>query len=197
MNRLYLLLAWALGLLPLFWWVWLGFTDGLTANPAQYLTLSSGEWALAGLCLVLAATPLRRVPGLGWLMVHRRLLGLCTFFYASLHVLAWAWWEQGFGLQAMWADVLNRLFIALGLVAFVLLMPLALTSTRGWMRRLGPAWKRLHRLVYLSVALSLWHFWLVRAGKNDFADVWVYAGLVCAALVFRRVGQARNRKSVG
>ncbi|ROT44639.1 sulfite oxidase heme-binding subunit YedZ [Pusillimonas sp. NJUB218] len=185
-------------LYPLGFWVVLGFVDRLTANPPEYLTRSSGEWALVGLCLVLAAPLAQRWLGWSWLLRHRRMLGLFAYFYAVLHVLAWALWEQGWSLSAMWADIVTRLFITVGVVAVVLLTPLALTSTNAWVRRLGRNWRRLHWLVYPAVALSLWHFWLVRAGKNDFADVWVYIVVFVVLLATRFVaikttGTSRRR----
>ncbi|MBC2768682.1 sulfite oxidase heme-binding subunit YedZ [Pusillimonas minor] len=178
-------------LYPLGFWLAQGFIGGLTANPPEYLTRSSGEWALVGLCLVLAAPPAQRWFGVTWPLRHRRMLGLFTYFYTVLHVLAWALWEQGWSLSAMWVDIVTRLFITVGVVAVVLLTPLAITSTNAWVRRLGRNWRRLHWLVYPAVALSIWHFWLVRAGKNDFADVWVYV-VVFAVLLVTRVLAIKN-----
>lgn len=184
-------------LIPLGWWFFLALTDGLTANPAQFLILSSGEWALVGLCLVLASGPFKRWLGVSWLVSHRRLLGLFTFFYTCLHVLGWAFWEQGLIWSAMWSDVLGRRFVTIGALAFVLMLPLALTSTRGWVRRLGQHWKRLHLLVYPALGLSIWHFWMVRAGKNDYADVFVYIAVASVLLVLRLAVHAKKRKRVG
>ena len=186
-----------LGLVPFGWWCFLAFTDGLGANPAQYLTLSSGEWSLVGLCLVLAATPLQRWLGVSWPLRHRRTLGLFTFFYATLHALAWAFWEQGLVLSAMWSDVVTRLFITVGVVAFILMAPLAITSTNGWLRRLGRNWKRLHLLVYPALGMSVWHFWLVRAGKNDFAEVRIYIGIALVLVAFKWAHRIRSRHRAG
>ena len=197
MKLVSLAAAVVVGLVPLGWWCFKAFTDGLGANPAQYLTLSSGEWALVGLCLVLAATPLQRGLGFSWLLRHRRMVGLFTFFYAALHALAWAFWEQGLVLSAMWSDVVTRLFITVGVLAFVLMAPLAITSTNGWLRRLGRNWKRLHVLVYPALGLSVWHFWLVRAGKNDFADVRIYVAIGVVLVVLKLARQARNKNKVG
>ena len=185
-------LLFILGLYPLALWTGLGLTDGLTANPPEYLIRSSGEWALVGLCLVLAASPLQKLLHLDFLLRHRRMVALYSFFYAGLHVLGWAFWEQGLLPAAMWSDIVNRLFITVGTVAVVLMVPLAFTSTRGWMRRLGRNWKRLHRLVYVVAGLELWHFWLVRAGKNNFDRVWVYIAVVALLLIFRLVWQRRR-----
>lgn len=184
-------------LTPMIWWSFLALTDGLTANPAQFLILSSGEWALVGLCLVLSSGPFKRWLGVSWLVSHRRMLGLFAFFYACLHVLGWAFWEQGMVWSGMWSDVLGRRFVTIGTLAFLLMIPLALTSTRGWVRRLGQYWKQLHLLVYPALGLSIWHFWMVRAGKNDFADVFVYIAVAAVLLVLRLSVHARNRKRVG
>jgi len=135
---------------------------------------------------------LQKLLHLDFLLRHRRMVALYSFFYAGLHVLGWAFWEQGLLPAAMWSDIVNRLFITVGTVAVVLMVPLAFTSTRGWMRRLGRNWKRLHRLVYVVAGLELWHFWLVRAGKNNFDRVWVYIAVVALLLIFRLVWQRRR-----
>lgn len=176
---------------PLALWGYLAVVGDLSANPAEYLTRSSGEWALVGLCLALLASPAQRLLGFALLLRHRRMLGLFAYFYAVLHVLAWALWEQGFSLSGMWSDIVTRLFITVGAVAFVLLTPLALTSTQGWVRRLGVQWKRVHWLVYPAVVLSVVHFYQVRAGKNDFADVWAYALVTLVLLATRFLKKKR------
>lgn len=186
-----------LAMVPVLWWFVLALNDGLTANPPQYLILSSGEWALAGLCLVVAAGAIQRWLGMTWLVRHRRLFALFTFFYTSLHLLGWAFWEQGFSVSAMASDIVTRQFVLIGCLAFLLMLPLALTSTQGWMRRLGRRWKRLHDLVYPVLVLSVWHFWLVRVGKNDFSDVRVYLGVVLVLACLKLYGYARKRKRVG
>jgi sulfoxide reductase heme-binding subunit YedZ len=180
-------------LYPLVLWVGLGLTGGLSANPPEYLIRSSGEWALVVLCLVLLATPLNRYARISVLLMHRRMLGLFAYFYSALHLLGWALWEQAFLLDAMWHDVVTRWFITVGVLAFVLLTPLALTSTSGWMRRLGRNWKRLHYAIYAAIFLSVWHFWLVRAGKNDFFEVWVYAGVIVLLCLPRLIQLTRLR----
>ena len=178
-------LLFIVGLYPLLRWLWLGFHDGLTANPPEFLIRSSGLWALVALCLTLAVTPLRRWLNQPALVRCRRMLGLFSFFYAALHVMAWAYWEQGLLWSAMWHDIIQRTFIAVGVVAVLPMLALAITSTHGWMRRLGAGWQTLHRLVYAIAVLSVWHFWLVRAGKNDFAEVYIYAGITAALLLVR------------
>lgn len=178
-------LIFLLGLYPLLRWLVLGFTQGLGANPAEFLIRSSGIWALVALWLTLSITPLRRLLGQPALVRLRRMLGLFAFFYTSLHVLGWAWWDCGASLSAIWDDVLQRTFITLGMLAFVPMAVLAATSTQGWMRRLGRHWQTLHRTVYIIAALSVWHFWLMRAGKNDFFEPALYGWILTGLLLVR------------
>ncbi len=173
------------GLLPLLRLVWLGFNDGLTANPLEFVTRSTGTWALVFLCLSLSMTPLRRLTGKPQWMKFRRMLGLYCFFYAALHFSLWLWIDHGFDVAELWKDVLKRPFIAAGFTAFVLLMPLAATSTKGMMRRLGANWVRLHRLVYLIAIAAILHYWWHKAGKNDFGTVSLYAAVVAGLLGMR------------
>lgn len=180
-------------LYPLVRWIWLGYAGGLSANPPEFLIRSSGIWALVALLITLAITPLRRLVGQPALVRLRRMAGLFSFFYTCLHLFGWALWERGLSLAAMWQDTVQRTFITVGMVAFLLLLPLALTSTRGWIRRLGPLWQRLHRSVYLIAVLSVWHFWLVRAGKNDFFEPYVYGAVLAVLLALRLVYAFRRR----
>ncbi|TAL75813.1 MAG: sulfoxide reductase heme-binding subunit YedZ [Burkholderiaceae bacterium] len=186
-----------LALYPVAHWVWLGFGDGLTANPPEFLIRSSGVWALALLCMTLGVTPLRRLIRQPALVRFRRMLGLFSFFYTALHVWAWAYWERGWSLSSMGEDVLQRPFIAIGLVATVGLLALACTSTRGWMRRMGHWWVVLHRVVYVAAVLSVWHFWLIRAGKNNFLEPYVYGAVVGVLLVVRAGIYWRERRVGG
>lgn len=182
-------------LYPLVRWLWLGLHDGLGPNPTEFLIRSSGIWALVALWLTLCVTPLRRL--LGWPIVirYRRMLGLYAFFYTVLHVIAWAWWDRGGDWAAMWQDIRQRDFILIGTLAVLCLVPLALTSTQGWIRRLGRHWRRLHTLVYPAAVLSVLHFYLMRAGKNDFAEPHLYAlglaVLLGVRLWWRRSAPAR------
>jgi len=173
-------------------------TDRLGANPVEFITRNSGDWTLYFLCMTLALTPLRRLSGWHWLLRLRRMLGLFAFFYASLHFLAFLWFEHFFDVAEMWADVLKRPFIALGFSAFVLLLPLAATSTNAMQRRLGGRrWQALHRAIYLIAVLAILHFWWMKAGKNDFAQPILF-GIVVAVLLLARLywrwGDARRRK---
>lgn len=185
-------------LYPLLRWFWLGSQGQLTANPAHFLILSSGLWALVMLIVTLGVTPLRRLSGQPALTGLRRMLGLFSFFYTMLHVFGWALWEHDLLPSLMWQDILNRTFITVGTLATLPMIALALTSTRGWMRRLGSRWGRLHRSIYLIAILSVWHFWLVRTGKNDFLEPYVYAvvlGLLLGLrLIFRWHSKKRRRK---
>ncbi len=183
----------ALGLLPLLRWIWLGWQDQLGVNPIEFLTRSSGTWTLVCLLVTLAITPVRRLLGAPALVRLRRMCGLFTFFYASLHMLSWAWWDQGLSLPAMWADFLQRPFVTVGLSAFFMLLLLALTSTQGWMRRLGPRWQQLHRLIYLIGVLAIVHYWLHKAGKNDYTEVWLYGGVMALLLGWRVLAWWRGR----
>ena len=172
-------------LLPLARLVWLGSHDGLSANPLEYVTRSTGTWALVFLCLTLAITPLRRLSGWAQWQKLRRMLGLYCFFYALLHFAIWFWIDQQLDLRLMWADVVRRPFIAAGFVAFALLLPLAATSPRAMMRTLGANWLRLHRLIYLIAVAAILHYWWHKAGKNDFETVRIYAAVVAALLGIR------------
>ncbi|WP_158215164.1 protein-methionine-sulfoxide reductase heme-binding subunit MsrQ [Candidimonas nitroreducens] len=180
------------GLFPLARWLVLGYLGGLTANPQEFLIRSSGTWALALLWATLAVTPIRRLSGWAGLVRHRRKLGLYAFFYTVLHVIAWALWDRGGVPASMWADLWLRDFIGIGALAVLCLVPLAVTSTHGWMRRLGRWWTYLHWLVYPAAILSVWHFDWMRAGKNDFFEPHLYAWALAVLLGVRIVWWARQ-----
>ncbi len=154
-----------LGLVPLARLVWLGFNDGLGANPVEFITRSTGFWTLTFLTLTLAVTPLRRLFGWPWLLRLRRMLGLFAFFYACLHFSTYLVLDQFFDLRAIVQDVAKRPYITVGFTCFLLLIPLAVTSTDCMIRRLGPRrWQRLHRLIYVIGIGGVVHFWwLVKA----------------------------------
>ena len=172
-------------LLPLGRLIWLGANDDLSANPLEFVTRSTGTWALVFLCLTLSITPLKRFTGQPQWIKLRRMLGLYCFFYALLHFALWLWLDHDFELAAMWQDVLKRPFITAGFSAFVLLIPLAATSSKGMMRRLGARWVQLHRLVYLIAIAAILHYWWHKAGKHDFATVSIYAVVVSVLLGLR------------
>lgn len=167
-------------------WLYLGFADGLTVNPTEFLTRSSGTWTLVCLVATLLVSPLRDWLNEPALIRLRRMCGLFTFFYATLHTLAWAWWEQNFVLADMGLDVLERPFVTVGVAAFAVLFAMALTSSKRAMKALGPYWKALHRWIYLVAVLAIVHYWLHKAGKNDFVEVTIY-GMVLGVLLGWRV----------
>ena len=174
-------------LLPLGRLIWFGFAARLGANPIEFITRSTGDWTLYMLCLTLAVTPLRRLLQWPWLIRLRRMLGLFCFFYAVLHFTTFFWFDHFFDIDEMWRDVLKRPFIAVGFTAFVLLIPLAATSSNAMVRRLGgKRWQWLHRLVYLIAPLGILHFWWMKAGKNDFAEPLLF-GTIVAVLLGARV----------
>jgi len=158
----------------------------LGANPVEFLQHATGDWTLRFLVFTLAITPFRKMLGLPELIRFRRMLGLFAFFYASLHFLTYIGPDQSFDLAGMWRDVAKRKFVTVGFIAFVLLIPLALTSTAGWIRRLGgKRWQALHRAVYVAAICGVIHYyWLV---KSDTRKPLFYGALV-AILLFWRLG---------
>ena len=177
----------ALALLPLAWLVFAAASDLLGANPAEALIRSLGDWTLRMLCLVLAVTPLRVLSGTPALARFRRMLGLFVFFYGVLHLLSYAWFDMGLDGAEIVRDIAKRPFILVGMLAISLLALLAATSFNRAIRWLGAArWRALHRTVYGVAALAILHFYWMRAGKHDFAEVAVY-GVVLAALLGWRV----------
>jgi len=180
-------LVFVLCLLPLAGLIVGAAADQLGANPAETLIRSAGDWTLRFLCLTLAVTPLRVRTRTPQLARFRRMLGLFTFFYACMHLLAYGWLDMGFDMAEIGRDILKRPFILVGFTSWLLLLPLALTSFNRAVRWLGGRqWQALHRLVYLIAGLVLLHFFWMRAGKNDFAEVAVYA-LIVAALLLERL----------
>ncbi len=162
---------------------WNFYHDQLGANPFEVLTRESGKWTLRFLLLTLLMTPLRGMLHRPWPLQLRRMLGLYSFFYACLHLLTYLWFDQFFDWQEIANDILKRPFITAGITAWLLLLPLALTSTNGMMRRLGRRWKRLHRSIYLIAILGVLHFiWQVKA---DLREPLIYAGLLAILLGYR------------
>jgi methionine sulfoxide reductase heme-binding subunit len=179
-------LVFAAALLPAAWLGWGIATDGLGPNPAEHLIRSTGDWTLRFLCVTLAVTPLRVMAGLPVLARFRRMLGLFTWFYAALHFLCYAWLDMGFDGAEIARDIAKRPFILVGFSAFVLLTALAGTSFNRAVKAMGARrWQTLHRLVYLTAGLAVLHFFWMRAGKNDFAEVAVYAAILGVLLGWR------------
>ena len=147
---------------------WKAVHQLLGANPVDVITRSTGKWTLVFLLLTLAITPTRRLLRTPWLIRFRRMLGLFAFFYGSLHLMTYVWLDQFFNVHSMLHDIAKRRFITVGMTAFALMVPLAFTSTRGWIRRMGgKRWQKLHRLIYFSAAAGVIHFlWLVKADRS-------------------------------
>lgn len=165
-------------------------TGNLGVNPAETIQLQTGRWALKFLFISLAVTPIRRLTGWNVVIQFRRMLGLFAFFYATLHFASYFAFDLNFAIDTMVTDVLKRPFIALGFTAFLLLIPLAVTSTRGWIRRLGKKWTQLHRLVYVAAILATIHFaWKVKVFTGDPVR---YAAVLVVLLGFRVVWQLRE-----
>jgi sulfoxide reductase heme-binding subunit YedZ len=179
-------------LIPVAYLVW-GLVQGkLGANPAEALQLGTGIWALRFLILTLAVTPIRRLTKWNGVIQFRRMLGLFTFFYAFLHLLTYAVLDRYMDFSGIWEDVAKRPFITAGMVAFVAMIPLAITSTRGWIRRLGRRWQLLHRLIYVSaIAAAVHYLWKVKIMTGS--PVY-YALIIAALLAFRLVWQVRRRR---
>ncbi len=174
--------------MPCVWLVWGAVNDLLGANPAEYLIRATGDWALRLLCITLAVTPLRLMLVLPELAKLRRMFGLFTYFYVVLHLLCYSWLDMGFEWTDIAADIAKRPFILVGFTAFVLLIPLALTSFNRAIRWLGAKrWQWLHRLVYAVAVLAVLHFFWMQAGKNNFAEVFVYASVLFVLLAWRVV----------
>ncbi|HVZ21110.1 MAG TPA: protein-methionine-sulfoxide reductase heme-binding subunit MsrQ [Vicinamibacterales bacterium] len=180
-----------LALVPVAWLAW-GIVQGtLGVNPAETIQLQTGLWTLRFLLVTLAVTPVRRLTGWNTVVQFRRMVGLFAFFYATLHFSAYFAFDLNFAIETMVTDVIKRPFILLGFAAFLLMIPLALTSTRGWIRRLGRRWQALHRLIYASAILGVLHFiWKV---KVIIGEPVVYAAILAALLGIRVAWTARKR----
>lgn len=179
-------LLFALALVPLLRLFYLGASGGLGANPVEFVTRSLGTWALVLLCATLAITPLRQLTGWAWSVRLRRMAGLFCFFYALLHVSAYVALDHWFDLAAIGADIVKRPYITAGFAAFVMLVPLAVTSTNAMVKRLGARnWQRLHKLVYLIALAAILHYWWQKAAKNDVGEPTIYAIIVGGLLGVR------------
>jgi len=172
--------------LPFFYLLWGASNDALGANPAEYLIRATGDWTLRFLCITLAVTPLRVATAIPELLRMRRMLGLFVYFYVSIHLLCYGWLDMGFEWIDIAADIAKRPFILVGFTAFVLLTPLAATSFNRGIRWLGAKrWQLLHRAVYGVAVLAILHFYWMRAGKSNFAEVIVYGAILAALLLWR------------
>jgi sulfoxide reductase heme-binding subunit YedZ len=182
-------------LLPFTWLFYLAITDGLGANPAEHLIHSTGDWTLRFICIVLAVTPLRVMAKANALARFRRMLGLFAYFYVLVHLLSYSVFDMGFDFQDIAKDIAKRPFILVGFSALVLLTPLAATSFNRAVKALGAKrWQALHRLVYVISGLGLLHFFWMRAGKNNFSEVFVYAAIVAVLLGWRVWNLADKKK---
>ncbi|MPW22876.1 protein-methionine-sulfoxide reductase heme-binding subunit MsrQ [Paraburkholderia sp. CNPSo 3157] len=170
-----------------------GFTDRLGANPIEFITRSTGLWTLVFICITLAVTPLRKLTGWNALLRFRRMVGLYAFFYAALHFTTYFWFDKWFDLAEIVKDIGKRPFITVGFAAFVLLIPLAVTSPKAMVRKLGRRWQTLHRAIYLIAALAILHFWWMKAGKHDLILPKIYGVIVIALLGWRLLAWARDR----
>ena len=171
---------------PVFVLTWKGFHHGLGANPIDVITRTTGRWTLTFLLITLSVTPVRKLSGLAWLVRFRRMLGLFAFFYGSLHLMTYVWLDKFFDVHAMLHDIAKRRFITAGMTAWFLMLLLALTSTTGWIRRLGgKRWQKLHRLIYFSAAAGVVHFiWLVKA---DLRRPLTYGAVLAILLAYRLI----------
>lgn len=188
-------------LLPFVWLAWnvvqaqMGNANVLGANPAEYLIRATGDWTLRFICIVLTVTPLRVISNTPTLTRFRRMLGLFAYFYVVLHLLSYSGFDMGFDVADIAKDIAKRPFILVGFSAFVLLTPLAATSFNRAIKAMGAKrWQTLHKLVYVIAGLGLLHFFWMRAGKNNFAEVAVYAAIIAVLLGWRVVQYLKKKK---
>lgn len=188
-------IAFLICLVPLVALIWDGFHGALGANPIEKITHITGQWALRFLLLTLFVTPARKLLGWQFLLRLRRMLGLYTFFYACLHFLTYLVLDQFFDFDEIAKDILKRPYITVGFTAFVLLIPLAVTSTNNMMKRLGRRWKSLHQLVYVVAVLAILHFlWLVKADNLEpLVYAFILVSLFIARIWIQRRGKARHK----
>ena len=192
LRRLVWPCVFALCLAPLGWLAWRGFSGGLGANPIEAVNRFLGDWALRFLLIALAVTPVRDIFDWAGVMRWRRMLGLFAFFYAVLHVSNYVGVDQFFDWREIWADVVHRKFITVGMIGLLLLVPLAATSTKGMIKRLGaPRWKKLHRLVYVCAVAAVVHFYMMV--KADVREPLIYGAILALLLGYRVVARARRR----
>ncbi len=190
-------LLFALCLLPFTWLVYAAAANQLGANPAEALVRSTGDWTLRFLCIVLLVTPLRVMSRTPALARFRRMLGLFMYFYVLAHLLSYSWFDMEFNVGDIIRDIIKRPFILVGFSAFVLLTLLAATSFNRAIKALGAKrWQRLHKLVYGVAAMGILHFFWMRAGKNNFEEVFVYAAILGTLLGWRLLQFVRKKRSL-
>lgn len=195
MKRVAKVVVFLAALVPLALLIRATLTGNLGVNPAETIRLETGRWALKFLLISLAITPLRRLTGWNTVIQYRRMLGLFAFFYSSLHLITYWAFDLGFAFGPMFGDILKRPFITMGFAAFLLMVPLALTSTKGWIRRLGKQWALLHRLVYAAAICAAIHFaWKVKVFTGDPV---IYAVILAILLGFRLIWFLRSRPTGG
>jgi len=182
-------------LVPLAALGWRALHGELTANPIEFITHATGDWTLRFLIITLCVTPFRKILHLPELIRFRRMLGLFAFFYACLHFTTYIWLDKFFDLSEMWKDIAKRKYITVGFTAFLLLIPLAITSTAGWIRRLGgKRWQQLHRLIYFSATLGVIHYyWLV---KSAVIRPLTYGAIVAVLLLWRLFASLTKQKQL-
>ena len=184
-------------LLPFAWLFYSALTNQLGANPQEYLIRATGDWTLRFVCIVLAVTPLRTISNTPQLARFRRMLGLFVYFYVVSHLLSYSWFDMGFDVLEIAKDIAKRPFILVGFLAFVLLTLLAASSFNAAIKAIGAKrWQLLHKLVYVVAGLGLLHFFWMRAGKNDFAEVFVYAAVIAVLLGWRLRQYFLKKKAV-
>jgi len=192
-NKWFKVAVFAACLSPALLLTWRGLRDDLGANPIEFITHATGDWTIRFLLITLSITPLRKLSGQADLIRFRRMLGLFAFFYGTLHLFTYLWLDKFFDTSEIVKDVIKRPFITAGVTGFMLMLPLAITSTKGWIRRLkGGRWQKLHRLIYFSAAAGVVHYyWLV---KSDVRLPVMYGAILFLLLVYRFAGWVRRSR---
>ena len=184
-------------LLPFAWLFYSALTNQLGANPAEALIRATGDWTLRFVCIVLAVTPLRSITNTPQVARFRRMLGLFVYFYVVIHLLSYSWFDMSFDVADIAKDIAKRPFILVGFLAFLLLTPLAATSFNAAIKFMGAKrWQLLHKLLYAISGLGLLHFFWMRAGKNNFAEVFVYAAIIALLLGWRVHQYLKKKRSL-
>lgn len=187
-------LLFLLALFPLARLFWLGFSGNLSANPVEFIERSTGTWALVCLLAALALTPIRLIWGINWQVQLRRMAGLFMFFYACLHFTTYVWLDHWFDWNEISQHIIKHPYVLVGFSAFVISIPLALTSNNAMMRRLGSRWKQLHCMVYAIAVLGVLHFWWLV--KKDLREPLVYAVILAVLLSVRLYYRYRKHQSI-